>query len=90
MIPDSCSLSVVRNTLDKMKATVNLFINSPKRKSLLVEVAKKEGHPFKQRKVPIDVCQTRRAARHNAYSHFYTAYVFIMKALEVIALGLAW
>lgn len=88
VIANSCALPVVRNTLDKMKATANFFINSPKRESLLAEVAKKEGHPFGQRKVLIDVCRTRWAARHNAYSHFYTAYVFIVKALEVIALGL--
>lgn len=88
VIANSCALPVVCNTLDKMKATVKFFINSPKRESLLVEVAKKEGHPMGQRKVLIDVCRTRWAARHNAYSHFYTAYIFIVKALEVIALGL--
>ena len=34
------------------------------------------------------MCQTMWAARHNAYSHFYTDYVFIVKALEVIVLGM--
>ena len=34
------------------------------------------------------MCWTRWAACHNAYSQFYTAYVFIVKALEVIILGL--
>ena len=88
VIANSCSLPVVRNTLGKMKATVNFFVYSPKRESLLMEVATKEVHPMGQRKVLIDVCPTRWAARHNAYSHFYTAYVFMVKALEVIALGL--
>ena len=71
-------IPVVYNALDKMKTMVKFFINSPKQEGLLVEVAKKEGHTFRQRKVPpIDVCQTRWAACHNAYSHFYTACVFI-------------
>lgn len=74
--------------MDEMKATVNFFIKSPKRESLLAEVAKKEEHPLGQVKVLIDVCRTRWAAHHNAYSYFYTAYVFIVKALEIIALGL--
>ena len=87
-IASSCSLPVVRNTLEKMKSTVYFFINSPKRESLLMEVAEKEGHPTEKRKVLIDVCRTRWAARHDAYRHFYTAYVFVVKALEVIALGL--
>ena len=88
VIASSCALPVVRNTLDKMKSTVYFFINSPKRESLLIEVAEKEGHPLDRRKVLIDMCRTRWAARHDAYRHFYTAYVFIVKALEVIALGL--
>ena len=84
MIGNSCSLPVVLNTLDKMKAmvTCNFFINSAKQESL-AEVAKKEGHRFGKRKVLIDVCRTRWAAQHNVYSHFYTAHVFIVKALEV-------
>ena len=34
------------------------------------------------------MCWTRSAARYNAYSHLYTAYVVIVKEHEVIALGL--
>ena len=88
VIASSCALPVVRNTLDKMKSTVYYFNSSPKRESLLIEVAEKEGHPASKRKVLLDVCRTRWAARHDSYHHFYTAYVFIVKALEVIALGL--
>ena len=36
----------------------------------------------------IDVCRTRWAARHDAYSHFYTSFTHIVKALEVIGLRL--
>ena len=59
VITNSCSFPVVCNTLDKMKATINFFINSSKWESLLAEVAKKEGHPFRPRKVLNDVCWTR-------------------------------
>ena len=36
----------------------------------------------------IDLCKTRWAERHNAYSHFYTSFKYIIIALELIALGL--
>ena len=79
---------MVRNTLDKVKSAVNFFIYSPKRESLLREVAAKDGHPMGLRKPLIDVCRTRWAARQDTYSHFYNAFAFIVKALEVIAHGL--
>ena len=88
VIAHSCRLPVVSNTLDKMKATVMFFTNSPKREHLLAEVATKGGHPLGLRKPLIDVCRTRWAARHDAYSHFYSSFIYIVKALEVIALGL--
>ena len=33
----------------------------------------------------IDLCGTRWAARHDAYTHFYAAYTSIIETLEVIA-----
>jgi len=45
VIAHSCSLPIVRNTLDKMKATVMFFTNSPKRELLLREVATQGGPP---------------------------------------------
>ena len=84
VIASSCGLPVIRNMLDKRKYTVNFFIKSAKRERLM-EVANKEGHLMGQQKVLINVCRARWAAGHDAYSHFYTAYVFIVKALEVIA-----
>lgn len=47
-----------------------------------MEVAEKEGHPMDERKVLIDVGQW--AAPHDTYCHIF----FIMKTLELIALGL--
>ena len=90
VIAHSCALPVVRNSLDKlkMKASVMFFTNSPKRERLLAEVVTKGGHPLGLRKPLTDVCRTRWAARHDAYSHFYGSFIFIVKALEVMALGL--
>ncbi|CAM4507443.1 unnamed protein product [Leuciscus chuanchicus] len=79
---------VVRNMIDKMKSTIIFFTYSPKREQLLMEVVHKDAHSMGQRKPLIDICRTRWAERHDAYSHFYSAFVFIVKALEVIALGL--
>ena len=66
------------------------FSKSPRRESLLVEVATKGAQdPLGLKKKPlIDLCRTRWAARHAAYSHFYNAFIFIVKSLEVIGLGL--
>ena len=35
----------------------------------------------------IDMCRTRWAARHSAYTHFYQAYPYIIAALENISYG---
>ena len=88
VIAHSCSLPIVRNTLDRIKATVMFFTNSPNRELLLREVATQGGHPMGLRQPLIDVCRTRWAARHDAYSHFYTSFTHIVKALEVIGLRL--
>ena len=37
-----------------------------------------------KRKPTLDLCKTRWAERHNAYQHFYQAFTYIVKALEVI------
>ena len=40
-----------------------------------------------EKRVPlIGMCRTRWSERHTADSHFYTSYIYIVKALEVIAL----
>ncbi|KAL0162330.1 hypothetical protein M9458_041726 [Cirrhinus mrigala] len=88
VIARSCALPVVRNMIDKMKSTIIFFTYSPKRENLLVEVVTKDAHSTGQRKPLTDVCRTRWAERHGAYNHFFSAFIFIVKALEVIALGL--
>ena len=88
VIAHSCALPVVRNSLDKMKASVMFFTNNPKRERLLAEVATKGGHRLELHKPLTDVFHTIWAARHHAYSHFYGSFIFIVKALEVMALGL--
>ena len=87
VIGTSCNLPEIRNTLDRMKCTVNFFIFSPKREKLLDEVMTSHSHPVGRRKALIDVCRTRWAARHDAYSHFYQAYSWIVTSFEVIAFG---
>lgn len=54
-----------------------------------MEVATKgTPYPMGVKKPLIDLCLTRWATRHDNYSRFYNAFVFIVKSLEVIALGL--
>ncbi|KAL7841276.1 hypothetical protein SRHO_G00249670 [Serrasalmus rhombeus] len=88
VIARSCALPVVRNMIDKMKYSVMFFTSSPKTELLLKEVVDKEAYSTGKRKPLIDLSRTRWAARHDAYSHFYSAFVFIIKALEVMAHGL--
>ncbi|KAG9282540.1 52 kDa repressor of the inhibitor of the protein kinase-like [Astyanax mexicanus] len=83
VIARSCALPVVRNMIDKMKYSVMFFTSSPKRELLLKEVVDKEAYSTEKRKPLIDLSRTRWAARHDAYSHFYSAFVCIIKALEV-------
>ncbi|XP_063749493.1 52 kDa repressor of the inhibitor of the protein kinase-like [Eleginops maclovinus] len=75
VIARSCALPVVRNMIDKMKYIVMFFTCSPKREHLLKEVVDKEAHSTGKRKPLIDLSRTRWAARHDAYSHFYSAFV---------------
>lgn len=86
VIARSCALPDVRNMFDKMKSTIIFFTYSPKRENLLVEFVNKDAHSTGQRKPLIDICCTRLAERHDAYNHFCTAFIFIVKALEVISI----
>ena len=76
VIASSCALPVVRNTLDKMKSTVYFFINSPKRESLLMEVAEKEGHPMDKRKVLIDVPDKVGSSPRRLSSFLHCLYLY--------------
>lgn len=88
VIARSCVLPVVHNMIDKMKSTIIFFTYSPKREHLLVQIVNKYAHSTRQRKALMYICCIRWAERHDIYSHFYSAFLFIVKALEVIALGL--
>lgn len=63
--------------IDKMKSSVIFFTSSPKREHLLKEVVDKDAHSTGKRKPLVDLCCTR-----------YSAFIFIIKALEVMAHGL--
>ena len=88
VIVHSIKLTAIRNMLDKLTETCLFFRDSPKRTSILEEIVSKSVMQTDKRKAVLDLCKTRWAMRHTAYSHFYISYVFIVKALEVITHGL--
>ncbi|CAG2220290.1 unnamed protein product [Mytilus edulis] len=48
-------------------------------------------NPFRQqtkRKPLLDLCKTRWAERHYAYSHFFDSYLFVVESLDFISYGL--
>ena len=83
VISHSSNLPVIRNVLDKMKATCLYFLNSPKRNGLLSEILSKSIAEASKRKPLIDLCKTCWAERHSAYQYFYECYVFIIKSLSM-------
>lgn len=88
VICHSCTFPIVRNVIDKMKATCLFFLNSPKRNGLLCEIVTSNVVEVSRRKPLIDLCKTRWAERQSSFQHFYQAYKFIVIAYEAIALGL--
>lgn len=72
--------------LDKLHS-IFLFFDWPKRAEVLQTITSKEHPKGSNRKPLTDLCKTRWAARHDSYSHFYTSYMYIVKALEVIVFG---
>ena len=88
VIVHSCKLPSIRNVIDKMKLVCLYFNNSPKREGLLKAIISSEIPDAKQRKPLLNLCVTRWAARHESYQHFYQAFVFMVKAFEVIAYGI--
>ena len=79
VIGSSCSLPMIR---------CNFFLNSPKHNQLLIEIVCRNVIDLGKKAPFIDLCKTRWASRHNAYSHFYACFKFLVTALEVIGLGL--
>ena len=65
-----------------------LLVLSGKPKGLLQSIIRKAlPEETKHRKGLLDLCKTRWAARHEAYTHFYQAYmyIYIITSLENIA-----
>ena len=87
VIVHSCSLPNVRNVIDKMKAVCIFFRFSPKRENLLNCIIQQKVIDTVRRKALLDLCRTRWAERHEAYSHFYQSFIYIVAALEVIVYG---
>ena len=82
VIASSCRQVEIRNMTDKLKAVCSFFLFSPKREGLLLDIVNRSAvHPSK-RKPLIDMCRTRWAGRHIAYSHFYQCYVYIVQAYK--------
>ena len=84
VISKSCALPDVRNILDCLRSCSQYFLNSPKRSGALEMIVTQNVPDAGKRKPLLDLCKTRWAERHNAYQHFYQAYVFIVEALEMI------
>ena len=83
-IAATCKEQNIQTILSQMTALSIFFKYSPKREKLLEYVVEKETHSCPQRKVVIGLCKTRWAERDIAFEHFYLAYPFIVKALEII------
>jgi len=86
VIAHSCSTPCIRNAIDKLRQICMFFNMSPKRNGLLVDIIEKSVK-LAGRKPLLDVCRTRWAERHDAYTHFYNAYPFIVQAFEVMTFG---
>ena len=89
VISHSCGNDIpeIRNALDKLKAVVLKFEKSPKLEALLTVVVEKSCNANQgKRSVLLGLCKTRWSARHLAYQRFYQHYVYIVEALEVVAL----
>ena len=85
VIAHSCSVQNVRTVIDKVKATSLFFEHSAKRTGLLKEIAGRKLPENRRKKPLIDLCGTRWAARHDAYSHFHASFGSLIETFEVIA-----
>ena len=88
VISKSCSLQSIKLAVDKVKAVCLFFQNSPKRNGLLEFIYQANNDASNRNKALIDLCRTRWSARHNAYTHMYQSFEYIIQALEIISNGL--
>ncbi|PFX33772.1 Zinc finger MYM-type protein 1 [Stylophora pistillata] len=87
VISHSCALPQFRNVIDKLKRCYLYFLGSPTREGLLQSIITKAIPKASSRKGLIDMCRTRWAARHTAYTYFYQAYPYVIAALKNISCG---
>ena len=87
VISHFCQVLGIRNAIDKIHAVYLFFSGSPKRTGLLTSTIEEQSPSEGRRKALLELCKTRWAARHDAYSHFYQAYVNIVKYLETISMN---
>ena len=87
VISHSCQVLGIRNAIDKIQAVYLFFSGSPKRTGLLTSTIEEHSPLEGRRKALLELCKTRWAARHDAYSHSYQAYVYIVKSLEMISMN---
>jgi len=87
VIAHSSSMPGVRNVIDRIKHICMFFNFSPKRNGLLVDVIQTSNVKMAGKKPLLDVCRTRWAERHDAYTHFHNAYPFLVQAFEVMIFG---
>ncbi|XP_053382761.1 52 kDa repressor of the inhibitor of the protein kinase-like [Mercenaria mercenaria] len=88
VIVHACKDTDVRFTLDKVKAICIFLKSSVRREGLLIHIVQQSAPSNEKRKPLIDLCKTRWAERHVAFSHFYDSYVFLVESLEYIANGI--
>jgi hypothetical protein len=74
--------------IDKLQETCLFFNMSPKRAHLLKTIIEKDVPEEKNKRALLNLCATRWAERHDAYTRFEKFYPCIIKALELIAHGL--
>ena len=88
VISHTCTLTAVRNMVDKLKECCLFFNKSPKRESLLIHIITHDEPESKRKKPLLNLCKTRWAERHDAYNHFRQSFKHIIACLEVIVHGL--
>ena len=88
VIARACKLTEVKYMIDKLQSVCLFFENSPKRNEALKSIVLANVPKSSRRKALLDLCQTRWTARHEAYTHFYQSFKYVVEALECMAYGL--
>ncbi|EDO36427.1 predicted protein [Nematostella vectensis] len=84
-IAHSCHQQSITSAIDKLKQCSLFFLEVQNEKVFLT--FEKAVDDADRRKALVYMCRTRWAARHNAYTHFYQSFTFIITSLENIIYG---